>query len=400
MANVLNAAAGPPAAQGQALFPSWLVKLGWVVYVRLRTIRCMSILIPLHCVVSINIDKKQFVNFSMPVGKPTTLTVSMPNGQQVQHLLPPAVDDLQPSADRIASAAGRHDEVIWPLSEPAVLPLDDVLRLIEQNTPTPAAAYSMHNRPPRGMHNLPSDVLLHIFDAIDNVGDATRLCLTHPELLCAGYKRVEELGKKRWAPWAGDRVLALPGKQDRTFWLDARTHTPGVLATDSDLRADITAAGGLAPYLETYARAAPFGRCPDTLRALAHKMPRFDWATSPALSVCCHPSDAAWLVCNLTRREYVRVAPARTRDGQRSADALMQADATGDSVAADLPLRVGKSVANRIYASSGSAGAWAGHRVMIRRLEVAKVSFKDWAQWKDVTKDDDPANDPWYLGDN
>ncbi|GJE90308.1 hypothetical protein PsYK624_064370 [Phanerochaete sordida] len=348
----INIAVGPQPAQEQALHPSWTVKRGWII---------------------VNLDKKQFVPFDIPPEVRYQTSYQHVNGryQEVRHAVQD-LDDRRPSPRKIMSVTHEYGEAIWPLSEPVLLPPDEVERYVQNNIV--ALPNKRGATEPAGLkiHELPYDVQVHIFDSIDNVADATKLCLSHPALLRAGYKRSVKLANERWASWAGDRLLGLPGQHDVQFWSDARRAPPDALSADHDLMADIEVAGGFIPYFKTFRRAERRSRCPHTIRDLVRQMPQYDWASSPSISFCHHPSEADYIVCNVTKREFAR-------------DVV-----TVGAKISEMPLRVGRTIPVRICYGSEEAGSWAGDRVLVRPLENARAGFEDWDRWKDVTKLDFP----------
>ncbi|GJE90305.1 hypothetical protein PsYK624_064340 [Phanerochaete sordida] len=361
--NVANpniaAGQGLQPANGQFTHPSWTVKRGWSI---------------------INIDKKQFVPFEIPRNTKYVTTVRYVNGQYQEVQRAVLEPEEPPAAAHITSGHTAYDysEVIWPLSEPVLLPLDEVAQYVK--------ATAGYHSDTKGLHKLPYDIQLHIFNSVEDAGDATKLCVAHPTLLQVGYKRIAELAPERWAPWAGDRLLALPGKQEEPFWIDVRTAPPECLSSDDELMADIDVAGGFIPYLETYRRLERSYRCPDTLRDVVQKIPAFDLKASSIVNICHRPAETAYVVCNISKREYVRTLP-----GLETIPAAPGHPGDRGTCKNGLPLRVGSTIPSRIYCSSSNSGSWAGDRIVVHPQEVAQSTFEDWPQWKDVTRRGDPA---------
>lgn len=100
----------------------------------------------------------------------------------------------------------QHTDVLWPLIEPFVLPMSKIIPQIKRK-PRNICLRTTGNSSTRGMHTLPLDVQLLIFEALDNLRDVTALCLTNSDLMIAGLRRVEKLSRFKWSTWLGDRIF-------------------------------------------------------------------------------------------------------------------------------------------------------------------------------------------------
>ncbi|EKM50166.1 uncharacterized protein PHACADRAFT_153587 [Phanerochaete carnosa HHB-10118-sp] len=283
------------------------------------------------------------------------------------------------------------NDCVWPLTEPVMMPLEEMLPKRKLNSRQPRLQMGKLDVA-RGILSMPVDVKLLIFDAIENLRDATALCLTNSDLLQVGQRRVERLSLQKWSTWSGDRIIGLPGQHDRHFWANPR---PSCLEADSDLAAEVEACGGFASYLEQYKPLQRI-RCPPSIREVTHDSKQFDWPRFGGVSVSHYPLDVPWVICNLSKREYVRMPLINLEEGtvgpKRESDSLW-------CKRSSLTLSVGRSVPDRICCGSDLEGSWAGDRMAISTLNTASGKYEDWAEWKDVTGRQDPMNTnatrPW-----
>ncbi|GJE90287.1 hypothetical protein PsYK624_064160 [Phanerochaete sordida] len=333
---------GPPAqAQPADQIPSWIVQRGWNI---------------------INLDKREYVLFPMP-----------------------------PSTPESGMFGYEFNDVMWPLVEPVMMSMEEVLPKHALTVQKPVHILERGTTP--SLHTLPLDVLLLIFDAIENLRDATALCLTNSGLTRAGQRRVKRLSEQKWPTWSGDCILALAGLDDRALWAGG---LPPSLQAHPDVVAAVERAGGFARHLQTF-RPLKRVRCPPSLRELAHDRLAFDWRRFGGASLCHYPLDATWAVCNASRREYVRLP--RVAEGLLSpAGASQGAHMWGRR--SQLTACVGRSVPVRIACWTNGTGAWAADRLTICTLESAHAKNADWGEWEDVTSAQDPIKsglrfDPW-----
>ena len=151
--------------------------------------------------------------------------------------------------------------------------------------------------------------------------------------------------------------------------------------------ADIAEHDSFAAYLQGFTAYRRVHRAL-SLRELRSQQTQFDWRRSGGIGMCHFPLDIPWVICNLSKHEYVRmpmVMDIWNRDRQLTGNNFNRSKASVFTCRGDMPTYVGTSVPGRAVVSSTNKGQWAGDRMKICTLEAAKSEFIDWADWRDTT---------------
>ena len=166
-------------------------------------------------------------------------------------------------------------------------------------------------------------------------------------------------------------MLILLGRWDDAFWSKPVSE---VLPNDAALFQDIAACGSFAAYLQTY---TPCKRIhhPTSLRELQSDRTRFDWRRFGGITLCHFPIDIPWVICNLSKCEYVRMPIIMNR---KSRERLFTGDDTQDistvfAHRTSMPSYVGASIIERAVVCSAAKGQWAGDRFKICTLEAVST---------------------------
>ncbi|KAI0263360.1 hypothetical protein BC834DRAFT_971354 [Gloeopeniophorella convolvens] len=255
--------------------------------------------------------------------------------------------------------------------------------LPERDEPAPAAAATYAPRALGRLQPLPAELLLLVFDHVDDLIDVLSLRLAHPVLFDAGRHRADALYAAEMARWAGDRLLCVGDGAQRA---DA---PPGVLAPGelggregaslyelSDDWPGLRHAHGLERILRRYPW-RPRPATPDGWhRGTAKRILRPVYKAQGA--------GAHWALCNLSKREYVRE------------DALV-VRAAPDAARAPVRFGFGQALLSRIcwssqasttmaYQGSIHRGVWAGDRFAITEAERLP-GFAQPGLWRDVSEE-------------
>lgn len=223
---------------------------------------------------------------------------------------------------------------------------------------------------------------MHIFDTIDNLRDAISLCLTHSRLLSIGYTRVAELTLTTYAPWSGDRIIAV--REDLTFDFIQNIKTryrcdlPPPLCAGGEIAEELRHTEGTVKSLSRYQTLKP--KLPMvSIRYIQTLSPSFDWSRFGGVSFADFPLDIAWVILNLSKCQYVRVSytPPRYASSSMSAS-TMSRDA--------LLSAIDTSITDRICWSNRGQGSWAGDRITITTWDKAEKRYERWSDWVDVTR--------------
>ncbi|KIP07057.1 hypothetical protein PHLGIDRAFT_431774 [Phlebiopsis gigantea 11061_1 CR5-6] len=239
------------------------------------------------------------------------------------------------------------------------------------------------------MSGLPDDILLHIFDQIDSFRDATNLCLTNSRVLLVGLRRVEQLCRRTLAPWSGDRVIAvratfklsLPDPVTgltRQQELYPNLVEPDVLRPRGDLFAHFEMqepdrpAGLIKGFTQFNPMSDPSSFCP----------PGFQWHRFGGMFLHNYPDDVAWVICNLTKREY---AIAQDAEGCSSENKTLDIRRNRQFASKLRCTENWDATMQKVCWSMTIRGTWAGDRISIVALSQAQSRYTDWSQWKEVT---------------
>ncbi|GJE90309.1 hypothetical protein PsYK624_064380 [Phanerochaete sordida] len=255
-----------------------------------------------------------------------------------------------------------------------MLPMNEVLsKLPSQKLRLENGVCDVHT-----LVTLPLDVQALIFAAIETLRDAVALSLTSSHLALAGWSRIKQLSKEKWARWSGDRILALPGHDRMAFWGGP---TPECILAHSDIAAAVDDAGSLVRYLETF-RPAKHQQCPPSLREIARISPQYDWRRFGGVSLCRYPLDAPWVICNLSQRVYVR-----TRRKNTAPNATPAQDGQGSAWydRSNLTETLWETVPEKISSWERGTGRWATNRIAVCTLDKASATHDDWSEWTDIT---------------
>lgn len=221
--------------------------------------------------------------------------------------------------------------------------------------------------------SLPEDIIRCIFDAIEKLRDATSLSLTNSQICALGSSRIKYLTASE--VWSGDRLILLHGVPAVDDPLPAALLEDPLL-TDTHLNGDFA---GLVSTCH------PCGRPALIQPSILQTHPGFNWGKFGGVSLHYYPSPhlEPWVAYNLSRREYICVRVVIQRlpliePGTDVESILMIKQRLQEALLHPLT--------DRLRWASNHKGAWAGDRIKVCTLAVAKAEIDDWGSWTDVTR--------------
>ena len=246
---------------------------------------------------------------------------------------------------------------------------------------------------------LPDDALLHIFDQIGSFRDATNLCLTNSRILSLGLRRIERLYRSTLAPWSGDRTIAVRAKFRLPRPEPSAGLTPHQSTHPSIAEPDVLCPGGAlyahfesqepdrpAGLLEGFTPFKPTSDPNASLFKVMHCSPGFKWQRFGGVFLYSYPVTVPWVMCNLTKREYLIARDIESHLPLRKKEAFgINRDELAAQMRGDHDSNLDVALRN-VYWSMDVHGPWAGDRISIVTLERAQSRYEDWPQWKEITR--------------
>lgn len=261
------------------------------------------------------------------------------------------------------------------------------------------------------MLRLPNELLLVIFDAIDDLTSCICLCVTHKILGVAGEARIRELSIPKPGPWAGHHILCIgdycyefPAGVEEEISAQITAYADSFREGDSDASDTQGEDAGTPSFYEcvseTYEKAQPPDQRLGRLHLAWYKLrfrllssvdrERVDTLVAAVTNVNLELDtyDKDLVLCNLSKGEYVR---NDAEDGKNDAEDDKNG-AEDDKMVVDLGLvlfsricwstdhscSMPESVSDRL-----AMGPWAGDRFEI----VPREKMGRNIEWKDITEE-------------
>ncbi|KAI0690322.1 hypothetical protein BC835DRAFT_1417896 [Cytidiella melzeri] len=234
----------------------------------------------------------------------------------------------------------------------------------------------------------PNEILLLVFQEIDELHNAASLALADGKLLKIGLRRIEELQRHVYCSWAGDRVLCIGDYTDDDDYPDSVKNTVEVIMQNLRDHAEEY------PYIHSFysaaAESAIFRRFQESqqvrgVNKLGLELRRRREDASDlyeALVSPNYPPVHEWVLCNISKGEYVR---------QTSIEAINK------NKKMDVTYDLGHALLSRICWSSDDSismpyknpsnplhrGSWAGDRFEVTTLDKLRPDIA----WRDVSEE-------------
>ncbi|KZT18857.1 hypothetical protein NEOLEDRAFT_1246212 [Neolentinus lepideus HHB14362 ss-1] len=228
-----------------------------------------------------------------------------------------------------------------------------------------------------GRLNIPTELLYMIFSELDCLEDVACLCIANSALWVIGFARVLELVKKHPAPWEGQRLI---------FVGDYTEDLPdGLLKPEETQEFE---------KFSTFYKFA-YERYTESYRAYGKwgfSRP-LRWNEREAFGLLAYPGilgysgfeysssyyrDRKWLLCNLSKKEYVR--------SSKILDTVADAIHLGDVLLSQIFCSTHPST-SMCYEGDLHRGAWAGDCFVVWSVEELEQHEKKDGTWKDVSEE-------------
>lgn len=233
----------------------------------------------------------------------------------------------------------------------------------------------------------PAEILSIVFEEVEELADAVCLCLADGHLFSIGFPRAVELQKLSIACWAEDRVICLGGYTKDDDYPESiqpvvnayikrwppRKEEADYKSYFSNLAWTRFTKNGFCTFVGEY-------RCEDDFDT---DLSRPDASAYWDLFSPEYDSEQPWVLCNVSKGEYVRAEAVATLTGREHKGPFIEA-----------PINLGHALLSRICWSSDPSismsydkdlhrGPWAGDRVAVTALDRLKFGI----EWKDVSKE-------------
>ncbi|KAL6309333.1 hypothetical protein BKA93DRAFT_821662 [Sparassis latifolia] len=270
--------------------------------------------------------------------------------------------------------------------------------------PLPLSCRRKPHIPTVALGRLPAsaEVLLHIFEKIDNLHDALSLGLTNTTILAVGRKPIHTLASAAHASWAGGRIICIgsdtkredlplgmltPAEESDIFTAQAsETDAHGIAKREHD--SPPKACGTLHTYVGEHFHKLVPGRFPSILGAHQYRLRPMERTLSDALTlpryVAGNRSDSSWVLCNITKRQYVRANATVALSRKTAAGPFIDEKVGLGEVLATLICCSGNPSTSIPNSGSLHRGKWAGDRIEITTVGRLRAGKR---LWKDVSKE-------------
>ncbi|EPQ50485.1 hypothetical protein GLOTRDRAFT_133858 [Gloeophyllum trabeum ATCC 11539] len=220
-----------------------------------------------------------------------------------------------------------------------------------------------------------------IFSSIDNIRDATCLCISNKTLFAIGYKHILRIAEGDQIRWEGDRIICLGDY--------AEDLPEGMLSSEEVnlLRLEGQELDDSDPedtVLRLYDIAAENFDCISG-RWSSHSYDSREWRMAGIdrklycqLSRPYYVYHDRWVLCNLSKLQYVRADTVAeiVGDALRLGDVLLSQICWSTDPSCAIP-----------YKGKLHRGAWAGDRFIVTTMDKIEGSLRENGTWTDVTKD-------------
>ncbi|KAK7688666.1 hypothetical protein QCA50_008204 [Cerrena zonata] len=259
-------------------------------------------------------------------------------------------------------------------------------------------AYLKHSRPPfvhTGLSNLPVELLLMVFDYLDDDEDMICFSMTSTSLWLLGYECIQKHYLENLPQWASDRIVCVPTQLD----VDK---LPACMSRFNDLDKE-----GYRDPNEIHYSYGPYSRWPAIWDSLMQKsailctdeelfnrkignyeLYLWDVETNMLYAFykylrrprLLYDESRDWALCNLTKREYVRADTITKLSGTtRNKGPFIGIDLTLGTVLV-IQMCWFYETPTTLYDGDLSKGRWAPDAFEITTLD----RIKDFDEWKDV----------------
>ncbi len=234
--------------------------------------------------------------------------------------------------------------------------------------------------------HLSDELLAEIFECVDNLVDAACFSLADGRLLSIGFPRLGELQRLEYAPWAGDRMICLGDyTYDHNYPDGLESYVKQLLKHDNENpRRGVSSEFASAVF--------SFNRSiksqPDVHRLLRDRnLQSNDYAALNMLIPPEFESSSPWILCNLSKREYVRAdAIAGIKDeveAKQSTPFFRRRISLGQALLSRICWSSDRST-NLLYRGDLHAGPWAGDRFEVTTMDRMQGAE---SQWKDISEE-------------
>jgi hypothetical protein len=237
------------------------------------------------------------------------------------------------------------------------------------------------SKSPSKLLRLPQELLSMMFDTLDILDDAVRLCMVDGRLFRAGFPRLVQLQKQSYANWAGHRIICMGECTSNDDFPESMEQT---VKSEVQMwsREDSTECESFIDIVETHYTNFKPGMVSSRRQGEKIEKDEKD-ALSALLAPRYDSNDQPWVFCNLSKGKYVRADAVA---------ALTESDGSTPFIPGLGSITLDHVALSRICWSSSDwiamesvdnlhRGIWAGDRFEVTTLD--KLDKK--IEWEDVS---------------